>query len=61
MHNENLTTGHRLAADQTAARLPGLLALIFGAFMVFGTGFAEPSAIHNSAHDTRHSFTFPCH
>ncbi|HBT44250.1 MAG TPA: cobalt transporter, partial [Rhodospirillaceae bacterium] len=37
------------------------LALMFGAFLVFGTGFAHPQTIHNAAHDTRHAFSFPCH
>ncbi len=61
MHKANVTTQHQSAADRTAAKLPGILALIFGVFMVFGTGFAQPSAMHNAAHDVRHAFTFPCH
>lgn len=44
-----------------SARLPSLFALAFGALVVFGVGFANPSAIHNAAHDTRHAFSFPCH
>lgn len=40
---------------------PALVALAFGALLVFGTGFAHPEAIHNAAHDARHSFAFPCH
>jgi len=34
-------------------------ALLLGSFMLAGVGFAE--AVHNTAHDTRHAFTFPCH
>lgn len=41
--------------------LPALFALAFGAFLIFGVGFAHPEAIHNAAHDARHSFAFPCH
>lgn len=41
--------------------LPATLALLFGVFLVFGTGFAHPDAIHNAAHDSRHAFSFPCH
>ena len=40
---------------------PVVLALLFGAFLVLGTGFAHSDTIHNAAHDTRHSFAFPCH
>lgn len=40
---------------------PAVLALLFGAFLVLGTGFAHSDTIHNAAHDTRHSFAFPCH
>jgi cobalt transporter subunit CbtB len=38
-----------------------VLAILLGAFIVYGVGFASPMAIHNAAHDTRHSFAFPCH
>lgn len=41
--------------------LPALLAIALGLFFVYGVGFAAPSAIHNAAHDTRHTLAFPCH
>lgn len=47
------TFGSRLMAAAFAATL--------GAFIVFGVGFAHPEAIHEAAHDSRHSFAFPCH
>ena len=37
------------------------LALILGLGLIFLTGFAYPEVIHNAAHDTRHSLSFPCH
>ena len=40
---------------------PAVLALMLGAFLVIGTGFANSDTIHNAAHDSRHSFAFPCH
>jgi cobalt transporter subunit CbtB len=40
---------------------PAILALVLGAFLVIGVGFAQADAIHNAAHDTRHSLSFPCH
>ena len=33
----------------------------FGAFVVAAVGFAGAMEIHNAAHDSRHSFAFPCH
>ena len=36
-------------------------ALLFGIFVLAGVGFAGASVIHNAAHDSRHSFAFPCH
>jgi len=45
----------------TAVLLPAVLAILLGAWLVYGVGFASPMAIHNAAHDARHSFAFPCH
>lgn len=36
-------------------------AVLFGLVILFAVGFLPMSAAHNAAHDTRHSFTFPCH
>ena len=36
-------------------------ALVLGLGLVFVVGFAPLSAIHNAAHDARHSAAFPCH
>jgi cobalt transporter subunit CbtB len=44
-----------------AAAAPALLAIVLGAFLVLGVGFAAPAAIHNAAHDVRHAYAFPCH
>ena len=41
--------------------LAALLAAAFGLVVVFATGFAPSEAVHNAAHDSRHSFAFPCH
>lgn len=38
-----------------------LVAFSLGALLVFLTGFSYSSAVHNAAHDTRHSLAFPCH
>ncbi len=48
-------------ARATSRIAPGVLALLFGSFLVLGTGFAQPSTLHNAAHDGRHALAFPCH
>lgn len=50
-----------LSLPRAQAVAAGAVALLFGIFVLYGVGFAQPDAIHNAAHDSRHSFTFPCH
>jgi cobalt transporter subunit CbtB len=52
-----------LRADErlTTIVAPALLAMLLGSFLLFGAGFAHIDALHNAAHDSRHSFAFPCH
>ncbi len=52
-----LTHGKRLSERAGAA----VLAAMLGAFLILGVGFAQPGALHNAAHDTRHALAFPCH
>lgn len=51
----------RQSAASTTDLLAPLLAVLLGAFLIYGVGFAAPTSIHNAAHDTRHAMTFPCH
>ena len=37
------------------------VAILVGFFLVLAAGFAQPEAMHNAAHDTRHALNFPCH
>ena len=36
-------------------------AVLLGAIILYGAGFVNIAAVHNAAHDTRHSQGFPCH
>lgn len=71
-----LTEGYRMSSlpgllDHAAARprsavwkdkiLPALLAICLGSVLLYAGGFAETAALHNAAHDGRHSAGFPCH
>lgn len=38
-----------------------VLAVAFGAIILFTVGFAYSTPVHNAAHDTRHTLAFPCH
>jgi cobalt transporter subunit CbtB len=48
-----VTPSQRIAAIAIAATL--------GIALLFVSGFAPIPALHNAAHDWRHSHNFPCH
>jgi cobalt transporter subunit CbtB len=59
---EQIETPTIVASLSAQQRLvTGTIAALLGTFMMLGVGFAHVDAIHNSAHDTRHSVSFPCH
>ncbi len=41
--------------------IAALSAVLLGSLLVLTVGFAPVDAVHNAAHDTRHSADFPCH
>ena len=41
--------------------IAAFFASILGAGLVYFAGFSHIEAVHNAAHDTRHSAAFPCH
>jgi len=47
------------ASHRSAAAGAG--AVLLGSVLLFLVGFAPMPAMHNAAHDTRHSAAFPCH
>ncbi len=58
------TTTHPTLVEQgTESRrvLPALSAALLGLVILFAVGFANSDVLHNAAHDSRHSFAFPCH
>ncbi len=40
---------------------PVAVAAGLGLILLYGAAFAETPALHNAAHDGRHSAGFPCH
>ena len=49
------------AALTTSRAVPIFMAGLLGIFIVGGVGFSHIEAVHNAAHDYRHSMAFPCH
>jgi cobalt transporter subunit CbtB len=47
--------------ERSEARRAASVALLLGLGLILLMGFAGPQLIHNAAHDTRHSLSFPCH
>ncbi len=55
--------GHVLGSTASGIRRlwPVFFAALLGISLIYGVGLASPSALHNAAHDSRHSLSFPCH
>jgi cobalt transporter subunit CbtB len=49
------------AAFSLSRAVPIFAAALLGMFIVGGVGFSHIEAVHNAAHDYRHSMSFPCH
>jgi len=64
MQNQTSTTA-ALRTTTVSATIPKYLQLIsaflLGMVVLYGAGFVQTSAVHNAAHDMRHSQGFPCH
>ena len=45
----------------TGTALPAIAAVLLGMLVIGVAGFSHIEAVHNAAHDTRHSNGFPCH
>ena len=50
-----------IASHQLSVVYQAALAMALGLFIVGFVGFSHIDAVHNAAHDVRHSNAFPCH
>ncbi|MNC82306.1 putative cobalt transporter subunit (CbtB) [compost metagenome] len=50
-----------VTSTQTQRLVVAIGASILGICLVYFAGFSHIEAVHNAAHDTRHSAAFPCH
>jgi cobalt transporter subunit CbtB len=46
---------------QSSRILASVAAALLGLALVYLAGFAQADALHDGAHDARHSAAFPCH
>ncbi len=60
MQTVNLSS-HRNISSIIPCLLQQGAAALFGVAILFIVGFLPMDAVHNAAHDTRHSYAFPCH
>ncbi len=56
-----ITTTLPVAASANERTRAVLVAALLGVGLVFMAGFAPALALHNAAHDFRHTQNFPCH
>ena len=61
MHTEATKPASVLAALNLSRAVSIFAAALLGLFIVGGVGFSHIEAVHNAAHDYRHSMSFPCH
>ena len=54
----NISSNDSVSTNQVSAILG---AIVIGSFLLFASGFAQATIVHDSAHDLRHSMAFPCH
>lgn len=50
-----------LARPAVDRKLLGALSILLGLGLIYFVGFTPAMAVHNAAHDTRHTAAFPCH
>jgi len=59
---KTLSTKPGAFVELAASRaVPIFMAALLGIFIIGGVGFSHIEAVHNAAHDYRHSMAFPCH
>lgn len=52
-------TASAVREDSNTAALG--LAVLAGIFLLFASGIAQATVLHDAAHDQRHAMAFPCH
>jgi cobalt transporter subunit CbtB len=61
MVSPSTTTTRAMASAGFAEKVHALAAAALGLLIIGMVGFSHLDAVHNAAHDVRHSNAFPCH
>ncbi len=61
VHVESASHVQSGTAALAGTRFAALIAALLGTLVIWVVGFSHIEAVHNAAHDTRHSNAFPCH
>ena len=61
MTHDATTTIEGPLATERVAKPAVYISAALGILILFAVGFAQPSLLHNAAHDSRHAIAFPCH
>ena len=61
MTSQTVPIQQAAAPARASTALAAVLAMAFGAFLVYGVAFASPASLHNATHDVRHAIAFACH
>ncbi len=56
-----MTTKTASSAVALPATTSIALVFVLGLTMLFVSGFAQATVLHDAAHDARHAMAFPCH
>ena len=56
-----MMTETKVIAVSTPATAGIALTFITGLTLLFASGYAQATALHDAAHDQRHAMAFPCH
>lgn len=60
--DKTMTTMTKTTAQATSSSALGLAtAVLTGLFLLFVSGYAQATVLHDAAHDQRHAMAFPCH
>lgn len=61
MQNQATITAATSRVSGISKGLQLATAMLLGFVILYGAAFVQTSAVHNAAHDMRHSQGFPCH
>jgi cobalt transporter subunit CbtB len=56
-----MTTEVKIIADAIPQTAGIAFVFIIGLTLLFASGYAQATSLHDAAHDQRHAMAFPCH